>query len=119
METAQDYIDKENLKIAEMMLEAARRIWDFESGARGIGIELLEIDTNLFDRALDLLGVPKENTPDYDDLARGKVEWTDEHFCRDWISEKFDEFQNIKDYIVFVRKKVHEGFKGDYTADHS
>ena len=76
---------------------------------------------HIFDIALDLMGVPPDNTVETnaDSIANETGQWPDHAFCRDCFSEKWDETDHsspvaINQYIKWVRQEM-----ADFNAAHA
>lgn len=91
-------------QVVEKLLLAERTLNEFQNKAREAGIEI-DLDIALWDVAIDLLGVPEENVPDSD---VGEPWVNGFHFCRDWIYDGFSEFEDVKEYMAWVRGELSD-----------
>jgi hypothetical protein len=104
--------DKHVIKLLELQSKYTRKVEQLED----VGIDLSNgfevIDFNLLQLALDMLGVPEDNSLEWDETAGGPMpEWL---FCRDGFTNLFFKvvtegtFQQCFDYVQRIRKWVEE-----------
>ena len=98
------------------LLKLAKQHYDWLEKARAAGIEIDdEYWTTIEDIALDLLGVPAENTPKIVEDSTGSHEesWDDEiHFSRDgFLDALFHQVLKNGDIEGFLRDLAQEGWE--------
>lgn len=74
----------------------------------GHGI-ILGMDFKLFETALDLLGVPRDNTAETNacDIANATGQWPDDAYCRDWTYDAWDKCKrNPEKFIAVMEKEI-------------
>ena len=79
-------IDNRIRAIVMRLLEGQARFDKFYDALEGVGVYLENVDFGMFEAALDLLGVPEDNTIEMYpyDICNETGELPDGVYCRDW-----------------------------------
>lgn len=87
------------------------------------GTDSLEIDINLIDIVADMIGVPSDNTNEFDTCSA--EEWPEGCYCRDWLLHEWDDVVDgkitVDDFIAEMRKErqpVYESWFWSYYESH-
>lgn len=104
MKTITDHVMKAVEELLEIEAMHSRRIWDME---RVSGMEMDKLQIDLLDVALDLLGVPPDNTIQQEEKYghQGMLK-RDDTFCRDLFCERWSEIVdsgNTEEVAAFPR----------------
>ena len=96
------------------LLNADRVYGDWYGELRGVGLDMFDdpLDNVFVTIALDLLGVPDDNTVETCacEIASETGEWPKAAFCRDWCYDTFDEMclknGDVDGFIAAIRDAV-------------
>jgi hypothetical protein len=92
-------------EIAEKLVEEQCKISSFNDKLEELGIRIELPMCDLVDFALDVLGVPKDNT--VETMGKNNNIPTDKTFCRDYFFDAlFDNEYSAKEYVEFVCKEM-------------
>ena len=83
----------EKLQVIRKLLEVEAQWWRWTAGLSELDIDINAGWMDLLPLALDLLGVPQDNTVETRacEIANETGKWPDGAFCRDWCYDLFDE----------------------------
>lgn len=104
----------EKSQVIRKLLEVEAQWWRWTTSLSVLDIEIDTSWMDLLPLALDLLGVPEDNTVDTRacEIMNETGRWPDGAFCRDWCFDLFDEVAatqgDIDGFLVQINSAVKQ-----------
>lgn len=106
---------KRNKEMATRIMIVYEKLDILERGASDANIDLDIGFCDLMDIALDIIGIPQDNTIEYSDEIYASTTWPEGAFCRDYATHTWDECEGAEDFIekmIEWKREIDSNEKG-------